>query len=148
MPEDAAAEFHAKFRLGDLTVCTDQDWTLSVRPAQPVLGALVLSTRHGATSFGDLDERTGTGFVRLVAFAERAARASFGAVRINVLCLMMQDPLVHFHLLPRYAEPVEHSGITWSDPGWPGPPDLGALHVVDDDVLDAIRLTCLSNGSE
>ena len=40
--------------------------------------------------------------------------------------LMMVDPNVHFHVIPRYPEPRSWSGIEFPDAGWPGPPQLGA----------------------
>jgi diadenosine tetraphosphate (Ap4A) HIT family hydrolase len=44
--------------------------------------------------------------------------------RINYLMLMMVDPHVHFHVLPRYQRAPEFDGQHFSDAGWPGPPDL------------------------
>ena len=38
--------------------------------------------------------------------------------------LMMVDPDVHFHVIPRYSKPKQFGNIEFSDPGWPGPPDL------------------------
>ena len=76
-----------------------------------------------------------------MADAEDAAGALFGAVRLNALCLMMKDPLFHFHLLPRYAAPVDFAGRPWVDDGWPGPPALADDQVQDDADLDALRAT-------
>jgi diadenosine tetraphosphate (Ap4A) HIT family hydrolase len=123
-PDDVRGAFREKFRLDDLTVHESDDWTLSVRPGQPVLGALVLSSRHPAVDLSQVPSAAGAGMLDLMARAERGARGQFGAVRLNVLCLMMQDPLVHFHLLPRYGAAVEFAGTAWADTGWPGPPNL------------------------
>ena len=40
------------------------------------------------------------------------------------MALMMVDPQVHFHVLPRYAEPQAFDGTTFADPGWPALPDM------------------------
>jgi diadenosine tetraphosphate (Ap4A) HIT family hydrolase len=138
-PDDVERAFRDKFRLDALTVHETDAWTLSVRPAQPVLGALVLSTRHRALDFSQLPGGAGTTMVEMMAHAERAACALFGAVRLNALCLMMQDPLFHFHLLPRYHAPVDFAGATWRDPGWPGPPTLGENQASEDAQLYEIR---------
>jgi diadenosine tetraphosphate (Ap4A) HIT family hydrolase len=130
---DAEAAFREKFRLDDLTIHENDDWTLSVRPKQPVLGALVISTRHGALDFAQLPAASGATMLTLIGRAEAAARDGFGAVRMNALCLMMQDPLFHFHLLPRYAAPLDLRGRQWADAGWPGPPDL-TVSLTDDDA--------------
>jgi len=134
----AEAEFREKFRLDELTVLTDADWALSVRPGQPVVGALVVSTRHRALAFADLPASAGPSLVRMLGRAETAAKQTFAAVRINVLCLMMQDPLLHFHLLPRYDGPRDFAGRAWGDPGWPGPPTLAENQVQDDTDLRAL----------
>jgi diadenosine tetraphosphate (Ap4A) HIT family hydrolase len=41
--------------------------------------------------------------------------------KINYLMLMMVDPHVHFHVLPRYEGDRSHGGIEVVDAGWPGP---------------------------
>ena len=40
-PDDARSQFREKFRVDELTVFESADWTVSVRPKQPVLGSLV-----------------------------------------------------------------------------------------------------------
>jgi diadenosine tetraphosphate (Ap4A) HIT family hydrolase len=45
--------------------------------------------------------------------------------KINYLMLMMVDPDVHFHVLPRYEGVRTHEGVDFADAGWPGPPALG-----------------------
>ncbi len=66
---------------------------------------------------------------------DRNARPGDGAVtlqdvvayeRINYLMLMMVDPDVHFHVIPRYAGSRQFGDIEFRDAGWPGPPALDA----------------------
>jgi diadenosine tetraphosphate (Ap4A) HIT family hydrolase len=61
-----------------------------------------------------------------VAVVEHATRAAFGYDKINYLMLMMVDPDVHFHVLPRYGGERRFADLSFLDAGWPGPPDLGA----------------------
>ena len=42
----------------------------------------------------------------VVADIERALKAAFAYEKINYLMLMMVDPNVHFHVIPRYSETV------------------------------------------
>ena len=57
--------------------------------------------------------------------AIEAALADFCSYeRINYLMLMMVDPHVHFHVIPRYSEARQWDGIAFPDAGWPGPPQL------------------------
>ena len=124
--DEAREQFRAKFRLGELTLHTGRHWVVSVRPAQPVPGSVVVSTTHGALSFAEAPPASGEELLELLGAIETTARSDLGAARINVLCLMMVDPLLHFHVLPRFQHPVELGGRTWTDTGWPGPPELAA----------------------
>ena len=40
--------------------------------------------------------------------------------------LMMVDPDVHFHVLPRYEKARSFGGVSFVDRAWPGPPDVTA----------------------
>lgn len=132
-------DFAGTFRLDDLTVLSSERWVLSVRPAQMTLGSMVLSSRAGLLRFADMGAADGAELAGLLGRAETAARDLFGAVRVNAVCLMMKDPIVHFHLLPRYGAPVEAFGRRWVDADWPGPPNFGGDTVKDDEVLTALR---------
>lgn len=114
--------FREKFRLDDLTLETRGGWVLSLRPAQLTLGSMVLSLASGGQDLAGLTAAEGAGLAEGLGRAERLAREGLGAERINALCLMMMDPVVHFHILPRYAAPVERHGVTWQDADYPGPP--------------------------
>ncbi len=138
MPDDSLHAFREAFRLDELTLAEFGGWVLSVRPAQLTLGSMVISVADGRERFQDLSETDGAGFVDAAAAAERLAQRVYGAVRINVVALMMKDPVVHYHVLPRYEEPVEAHGQRWLDEDWPGPPTFGPAST-SDDVLFAIR---------
>jgi diadenosine tetraphosphate (Ap4A) HIT family hydrolase len=63
--------------------------------------------------------------------------------RINYLMLMMVDPHVHFHVIPRYAVAREFGTLSFPDKGWPGPPDLASAIALDvahrASLADALR---------
>ena len=61
-----------------------------------------------------------------VAGIERLLKAKTAYEKINYLMLMMVDPDVHFHVIPRYSGEREFGGLAFPDAGWPGPPNLGA----------------------
>lgn len=127
--------FEKKFRQQELRVAELENWSLSVRPGQLTLGAMILASKTGATSMASLPmselREMGAG----LALAERLAIRTFQAGRINFLCLMMQDPIVHFHVFPRYPEPVNRFGVDWHDRDWPGPPNIVPVETADDVLL-------------
>ena len=62
---------------------------------------------------------------------EAALGSCFGYAKLNYLMLMMTDPDVHFHVLPRYPEAQQFREISFADPGWPGPPDIRFTNPTD-----------------
>lgn len=137
MNDDIEA-FQAKFRLPELQFHDDGHWLASVRPEQITLGAMVISTRREILNLGDLSADEARSLGGMFGMAEELARDVYGAVRINILCLMMKDPIVHFHVLPRYAEEVRRHDLVWVDQDWPGPPVVRAAETTDEHLF-AIR---------
>ena len=82
------------------------------------LGALAKPT------LGHLDPR----FLEIMDEVRTMLRAAFAYDKINYLMLMMVDPHVHFHVLPRYAEDRSFAGAAFADAGWPAAPDLKAVN--------------------
>ncbi|BAV64496.1 HIT family protein [Sphingobium cloacae] len=103
-----------------------QHWVVLLRPAQPTLGSLVLAAKGEATAFGDLPAEAHAELAAVTKALEAALRQAVGYAKINYLMLMMVDPHVHFHVIPRYEGAREQAGISIADAGWPGQPDLGS----------------------
>ncbi|GLR48613.1 HIT family protein [Sphingomonas astaxanthinifaciens] len=99
-------------------------WAVLVRPQQPTLGSLVLCATGEATAYGDLPPEAFAEQGELVPRIEAMLKRAVGYERINYLMLMMVDPHVHFHVIPRYEGRREFGGTMVSDSGWPGPPAL------------------------
>jgi diadenosine tetraphosphate (Ap4A) HIT family hydrolase len=100
-------------------------WVVLLRPAQPTLGSLVLAAKSEARSFRDLPEAAFAELQRAVADIEQALGEAVGFEKINYLMLMMVDPHVHFHVIPRYEGERNACGVTVADAGWPKVPALG-----------------------
>ena len=133
----------AKFGYPDTLIHEYDRWSVQLRPAQVTLGALVLVCREPATRFGQLSAAAFAELREAVAGAESALSRAFGFERINYLMLMMVDPDVHFHVLPRYGSARKFAGVSFEDAGWPGPPRLdvvnaGAAAVITD-LVDEVK---------
>jgi diadenosine tetraphosphate (Ap4A) HIT family hydrolase len=103
-----------------------EHWVVLLRPAQVTLGSLVLAAKSDATAYSALPHEAFAEQAEAVMRIERVLAAFSTYERINYLMLMMVDPNVHFHVIPRYSRPRSWSGIEFADPGWPGPPQLGS----------------------
>lgn len=114
----------SRFGYPDTLIADYDHWVVLVRPAQPTLGSLILAARGEATAFGDLPEGAHTELKEITKAIETVLRQLVGYERINYLMLMMVDPHVHFHVIPRYEGERELGDLAITDSGWPGPPDL------------------------
>jgi len=114
-------------------------WVVLLRPQQVTLGALVLVCKEEVTSFGALSAAAGAELVAVSRDIEHSLAAAFSHDKINYLMLMMIDPDVHFHVLPRYAAPRDFAGQAFTDAAWPGPPQLAQINATDSETQARIR---------
>ena len=128
-----------RFGYPDTLVAEYDHWLVLLRPAQPTLGALVLASTSEALRFSDLDPAAFAELGQVVPQIERALGAAVNYDKINYLMLMMVDPHVHWHVLPRYQGSREAEGIAIADSGWPKLPELGAALSLDPGQIGRLR---------
>ncbi|MEK7457474.1 MAG: HIT family protein [Pseudomonadota bacterium] len=129
----------AKFGWPATLVAEFDHWVVLLRPAQPTLGSLVLAAKSDATAFGELPGAAHAELKTVTAAIEAALTRAVGYAKINYLMLMMVDPHVHFHVIPRYDGERSAAGLTITDAGWPGQPDLGSAVKIDSEADTALR---------
>lgn len=132
-------ETEKKFGAPETVIKTYEHWTLLLRPRQVTLGSLVLICREPAKSFADVSEEAFLALRTAVRDADRVLRVAFEFDKINFLMLMMVDPDVHFHVLPRYAKSRRFGGAEFADASFPGPPDLKTGLDLDASMRDALK---------
>ncbi|MFM9917705.1 MAG: HIT family protein [Rhizobacter sp.] len=120
-------------KFGDPTTRLAQTdhWTVLLRPRQPTLGSLVLICRESVRSFAEVSADGYTELRHVVRCIEASLREVVAYERINYLMLMMVDPDVHFHVIPRYDGSRRFGDVEFRDAGWPGPPALDAAVSLD-----------------
>ncbi len=114
-------------------------WLVLVRPAQVTLGSLVLAAKSDATAYGALPRDAFTEQAAVIAGIENGLAGFCRYERINYLMLMMVDPNVHFHVIPRYSGTREWGDLEVADRGWPGPPDLKSATDLSSSQTKALR---------
>ena len=113
-------------------------WTVLLRPKQPTFGSLVLVCREPVRAFAEVSAQ---GFAELggaVHGIEAMLRGFVAYERINYLMLMMVDPDVHFHVIPRYSGSRAFGALSFVDTGWPGPPALEPAPALDSATIDGL----------
>lgn len=118
-------------------------WVVLLRPKQVTVGSLVLAAKSAATNLGALSQEEWSEFATVTKDSEALLRETFGAEKFNYLALMMVDPNVHFHFIPRYSKSVEIEGNTYSDADWPKKTEMEAVEM-DAASFEAIKRKLLA----
>lgn len=113
-----------------------EHWVVLLRPAQITVGTLVLAAKSAARHLGELNDVEWQEFAQVSQFAEGLLRNTFGAEKFNYLALMMKDPNVHFHFIPRYSKPVTVAGKDIIDPDWPLKTEFRAMELSDQEIAE------------
>lgn len=122
-----------------------EHWVILLRPAQVTLGCLVLAAKSDATAYSNLPHEAFVEQADAVAAIEAALASFVRYERINYLMLMMVDPNVHFHVIPRYPEARSWDGVEFHDAGWPGQPRLDSAVKLDEEQLRRLTAQVASN---
>src|SRR3954452_7888083 len=93
-----------KFGYSATVIREFEHWIILLRPAQVTLGSLVLAAKSNVTAYGDLPREAFVEQGDAIAATERSMVLFPGYERIKSLMLMMVDPNVHFHVIPRYSQ--------------------------------------------
>ncbi len=121
-----------------------EHWAVLIRPWQLTLGCVILVEKSQATAPGQLSPEVFVEFGRACRDTEAVLRSHFQNDKINYVALMMADPNVHFHAIPRYSSPRSFQGMEFTDAGWPKPPDMTFSQAMAADQLEALR-RCLAD---
>ena len=122
----------SKFGYPDNLIKTYNYWHVLLRPGQVTLGSLVLICKEDVFQYSDISENAAKEQKQVVSDIEKVLKKRFNFSKINYLMLMMVDPAVHFHVIPRYDSPVIFCEKQFEDTSWPSPPNLKSVLSLDD----------------
>lgn len=128
------------------TLIHDYDhWMVLLRPAQVTLGSLIVAAKSDAQDFGALSADHFSELKVVTGDVSAALASLVSYQKLNWLMLMMVDPHVHFHLIPRYEGTREWEGQAFEDKSWPGPPVLSDAIKLSDNQISGMA-TWLKSG--
>ena len=78
-------------------------------------------------------------------FIENISYDNLKANKVNFLCLMMVDSIVHFHVFPRFESVFNYKNIKLVDKYFPKPVDLTDGYSLNTDTIDNILKEYLNN---
>jgi len=128
-----------KFGYPDTLIREYDHWVVLLRPQQATLGALVLICKEDASTLSQISIEAFSELKEITTAVESCLRENFKYDKINYLMLMMVDPDVHFHVLPRYADLRIFGNMEFADPGWPGPPALNQTNDVGEEIKRQVQ---------
>jgi len=132
-----------KFGLPATLIADYKHWTVLLRPAQVTLGSLILGAKGEWSAFSQIPPQAFAELAHVTRCLETGLRNFRAYDKINYLMLMMVDPHVHFHVIPRYAAAQRFEDVEFPDTGWPGQPNLAGAIALPAEVharlRDAIR---------
>lgn len=129
-----------KFGYPETTIKDLSKWAVVLRPQQVTLGSLVLICRENVQAFSKISPEAFSELPLAIQHIEHSLHTAFGYERLNYLMLMMVDPEVHFHVIPRYSGPKVFSDQQFFDHGWPGPPNLKSPNDTNSEMNTKILL--------
>jgi diadenosine tetraphosphate (Ap4A) HIT family hydrolase len=115
-------------------------WVVLLRPQAVTLGSLIIAAKGEETAFSALPPAAFTELSTVIRDVETVLTKAVGQAKMNYLMLMMVDPHVHFHALPRYDGSRDRDGMAFGDAGWPGPPALPSAVALSPDQIAAQRV--------
>lgn len=113
-----------KFGYPESLIKTYQHWHVLLRPGQPTIGSLVLICKEDVHAYSAISDEAAQEQQQIISDIEHVLKKRFDYCKINYLMLMMVDPAVHFHVIPRYEFTVSFCDKDFDDKSWPTAPDL------------------------
>jgi diadenosine tetraphosphate (Ap4A) HIT family hydrolase len=127
-----------RFGYPDTLIAEYRHWTVLLRPDQPTLGSLIVAAIGEEKALADLPAEAFAELRTVVGHVETALREAVGYEKINYLMLMMVDPHVHWHVIPRYDGERDAAGIAIQDQGWPKAPQLAGALALEPAQIDGL----------
>lgn len=127
-----------KFGYPDTMIREYHHWVVLLRQKQVTLGSLIILCREEAQAFSLISSGAQAELPLVVREVEHHLSSLFHYDKINYLMLMMVDPEVHWHVIPRYGKTQQFAGMEFVDHNWPKPPDLNQVNDVPEDVTEEL----------
>ncbi len=112
------------FNYPESLIKTYRYWHIVLRPSQTTLGSLVLICKENVSACSDMSLNAAMEKKVIIEHIEAIMKKLFNYSKMNYLTLMMVDPLVHTHVIPRYEGALNFDNQQFKDVSWPLPPDL------------------------
>ena len=121
---DTYREFYQKYKIAKLKVFENNNWIVSLRPEQKTPFSFLLTIKSDKNELRSLNELEMIDLIESYNFIETLCYEKLGAVKVNYLCLMMLDSIVHYHVFPRFNKELIIENHVLIDEYFPKPVNL------------------------
>lgn len=128
-----------KFGYPDTLIKEYDYWFWLLRPEQITLGSSILITKEYYSKYSDLTKEHFLEFEKVVNDIEKTLSNTFNYDKMNYLMLMMVDPSVHYHVIPRYTDSRILKNKEYKDIGFPGMPDFTCVNKINIEEFNYIK---------
>ncbi|MCT8139016.1 hypothetical protein H1D32_15690 [Anaerobacillus sp. CMMVII] len=133
-------EFQEKYKVVEYSIYETEHWIWSVRPNQGTIGAGILSLKRECVTFSGLEQNEFSDLNNIIKIIESTLKSTLNYDVINYLMLMMIDKHVHYHVFPRYKNPVSFLDEVWKDETWPALPSLMGDTLMNDKLQEITKI--------
>ncbi|WP_417857461.1 MULTISPECIES: hypothetical protein [Flavobacteriaceae] len=117
-------EFKIKYQVDEYNLFENNNWIVSLRPEQKTPFSMLISVKFDIFSLSDLTPIQMSELHDCYKFIENLSYKKLEATKVNYLCLMMVDSIVHFHVFPRFNKSLAYKGVSLKDVYYPKPVDI------------------------
>jgi glycerol-3-phosphate cytidylyltransferase len=121
-----------KFGYPETLIKSYEYWNLLLRPGQITLGSMILICKEPVHQYSLISQEAMIEQKQVITEIEKILKHRFDYSKINYQMLMMLDPEVHFHVIPRYESSVEFCELSYDDQFWPKPVEMSYSLDIDD----------------
>jgi len=121
----------SKFDYPSLLIKEYKYWYLLLRFDQCTFGAMVMIEKNFYKAYSQLSIESFKEKLEIFTDIETKAKELLNFKKINYLTLMMVDPELHIHVIPRYENLIKYKGEIFRDVGWPSLPNLKFINDVE-----------------
>jgi glycerol-3-phosphate cytidylyltransferase len=115
-----------------------EDWVLLLRPEQTTIGSMVLVNKSRVLNYHEVSNDGYSELLQIVREVELTLKDMFDYDKLNYLMLMMKDPHVHYHIIPRYSRPVMFNNTEYIDCSWNQAPVLDEFNNCDEESFNML----------
>ena len=136
-------EFAGRFSDPKLLIKSFKHWSIVYKELPSTFGQVAFILNQETPDFSHITSEQMSEFPKVCKWYETKIKKLFGAEKFNYYAVMMKEQFVHFNVYPRYSQPVEFCGSTFTDDGWPKKViDTTKIEIdstIQSKIIDALR---------